>query len=414
MRKISYSCLILFIIGFLPLSMNLSLSSLDKNYNPISKRTIQSNPSVTIEVNPNIELMSIILSYTPWIEILGIPPNSNYSYQDDINEWFEEERFHQAVLDIWELRKGKRITFPLEYIFHFSPPPNLTLMYNYTEDLLPSGGELRLNLTADHLRDFVNDTNFNEFFNAHKSFYDSIVSNFADLNNWNDTILTIENFLGLSKSLYTIILAPYIFFPGGGFGPYIEDQNDTYSYPILMTWSIQNDMPSFGSPISTKWFVLHEFAHSFVNPIVDSYMDQLNSYSGLYEPVRDNLTKFGYSNWQCMLYETLVRAFTAWAFSVEYGEEKGNEILYYDEQGGFYFIRDIYDAYFEYMDRPNQYSSFDQFIPEIQNILARILSQTNESTSLSQTKENTKQISFASFIEFIAILVVLTGLRKKQ
>ena len=425
MRKIRYSCVIVFIIIFLPIFLNLEASDLNKSSNSKSIRTIQSNPSVNIEVNPNIELMSILLSinpYTAWFENFGVPLNSNYSYQDDINEWFKEERFHQAVLDIWELCKGKGVTFPLEFILHFSPPPNLILIYNYTEDLLPSGGEMRLNLTANHLRDFVNDSNFNDFFVAHKSFYNSIVSNFTSLNNWNDTLLTLENFFGLSKSNYTIVLAPYIFF-GGGFGPYLEDQNDTHSYAIITTGRIQNNMPNFGNLLSTKWLVLHEFAHSFINPIVDANMDQLDRYSDLYEPVRDNLTQYGYSNWQCMIYETLVRAFTAWALTEEYGEEKGNEILDYEESYGFYFIRDIYDAYFEYMDKPNQYSSFDHFIPEIQNVLARVLSQISETSNLSQTTENTslsqtqvisKPSYFVFFGEFLAILVFLTILCKRK
>ena len=356
---------------------------------------------VTIEVSPNIELISVVLSYTSWVDTFGISPGINYSYRDDINTWFDGEKLHSAIIQASNLVfTGFSFDAPLNFILHFGAPPNLTLKYNYSNYiLLRGGGEPKLNAFIQELRDFATITNFTDFFTAHKSFYNSIISDFTAAHNWTDAIITLETFMGLSKSNYTIILTPFMF-TGGGFGASIGDEDNTHLYSIIRTGKIQNNTPYFGSPISMFNIILHEFAHGFIDPIVEAHMDQFEQYSDLYWTTEGDYPLRGiYTSWQAMLQETLIRAFTSWAISIEYSGEKADEWLGFEEQQGFYFIRDIYDSYFEFMDKRDQYSTFDHFIPKILKVLDRVL---------SQVKGNTRETSTMTFIEIIIILSLLS------
>ncbi|MHA2039157.1 MAG: DUF4932 domain-containing protein [Promethearchaeota archaeon] len=380
--------------------------SLNKGYQHISPHSNRSDPLVSVEINPNNELISIILSYTSWSNTFGISKDINYSYRDDINISFGGEKLHPAIIQASNLQYlGFSAQIPSKFILHYGSPPSLTLRCNYSDDiLLKEVGEIRLNALAEEIRDFALVTNFSDFYISHQSFYNSIISDFTTIYNWTEAIITLETFFGLSKSNYTIILAPFMFL-GGGFAVWIGDENDTHLYSIVRTWGIQNNMPYFGTPINIVEIVLHEFAHGFVNPIVDAHMDQFEAYSDLYLVVEDNMTQMLYSNWQAMLHETFVRAFTAWFINEEYGEVKAKERLDLEEKRGFYFIRDIYNSYVEFMEKRNQYSTFDHFIPEILKKLDEIL---------SQSKNSTRKTYIVNFIETFLILCIFSLIFRKK
>ena len=56
----------------------------------------------------------------------------------------------------------------------------------------------------------------------------------------------------------------------------------------------------------------HEFCHSFVNPVVDKYMEQLQpAGEKLYTAKAPAMKRLGYQNWQSLIYESVVRACVA-------------------------------------------------------------------------------------------------------
>ena len=48
------------------------------------------------------------------------------------------------------------------------------------------------------------------------------------------------------------------------------------------------------SNISTAF---HEFSHSFIEPISVQYSEQISNQSDLYKPLKSDLSKLGYQNW---------------------------------------------------------------------------------------------------------------------
>ena len=54
---------------------------------------------------------------------------------------------------------------------------------------------------------------------------------------------------------------------------------------------------------------VHEFGHSFVNPVVDQIKDTIiNEKDFLFEPIKEKMSNQAYSSWKISLYEHFVRA----------------------------------------------------------------------------------------------------------
>ena len=57
--------------------------------------------------------------------------------------------------------------------------------------------------------------------------------------------------------------------------------------------------------------ILHEFNHSFVNPLTEKYRDKVELSKKLFEPIREFMTSKAYGEWKITLDEHIVRAVTA-------------------------------------------------------------------------------------------------------
>lgn len=58
--------------------------------------------------------------------------------------------------------------------------------------------------------------------------------------------------------------------------------------------------------------IAHEFRHSFANPVVDKYMEQLRpAGEKLYAAKALAMKRIGYQNWRSLMYESAVRACVA-------------------------------------------------------------------------------------------------------
>ena len=54
---------------------------------------------------------------------------------------------------------------------------------------------------------------------------------------------------------------------------------------------------------------VHEFGHSFVNPVIDQVGDSvINKKDFLFEPIQQEMSDQGYTTWKIALYEHFVRA----------------------------------------------------------------------------------------------------------
>ncbi|MHA2496741.1 MAG: DUF4932 domain-containing protein [Candidatus Hodarchaeales archaeon] len=340
-------------------------------------------PPVTAKVDPNMELLSIALSMTTWFEDHGLSEDVNYPYAEDIRWWFGNYSEHVLIKRLQRYTDwGFTYEAPINFICHFGLPPALVQRYNYSWTVFKGVDQTELNSLAEAFRTFAVETNFMTFYANHQSFYEEIETTINAEQNWTEVRMLLERFFGEWRASYAVILAPFLF-PGGGYGGWVDSSNGTHVLCVIRTLSIQNERPAFGSAAGIKHLALHEFAHSFVNPVVDRHLGEILDYEELFMPVAANMSQMGYGSWPTILSETLVRAFTAWAYGEEYGAESADTKLAYEEGLGFYFVREIYNAYREFLAKRDKYPRWEDFFPEIVGVLENVATSDSSSTQAS-------------------------------
>lgn len=328
--------------------------------------------SVEIMVHPNIELLSVVLSMTTWIETRG-PPDVPYQYGEDIEDHFARFKDHDAVKLAQELTdRGFTYDAPPGFILYFSEPPELKKLYPYSDYLINrAGGEKILDEFADALKRFALESDFTFFYEEHQDFYQLLIESVRKDFDQENLVSDLEGFFGVEQASYAIILAPYLF-PSGGYGPRIKENGKFHCYEIVRVSEIKQGIPFFGSSSDIYYVSLHEFGHSFVNPITESFRPEVAKYSGLFTPVADIMESMAYGTWETMLNETLIRAFTCYKVYEESGTEKGRICLSREKNRGFYFIEDIFELYLDYMKNRDIYPDFRSFYPHILDKLGEI------------------------------------------
>jgi hypothetical protein len=156
------------------------------------------------------------------------------------------------------------------------------------------------------LRRFVDRAWFRDFLEAHAALYEktgealrSLVESQADLG-W------FDRFLG-AKAGGRFVIVPALVNGGGDYGPGMRAEDGREEmYAILGVWKVD----SAKQPVFDRAFLptlVHEFAHSYVNPLVDRFTRLDGSGNRTYRSVTTEMHAQAYGNG----HESLVRASAA-------------------------------------------------------------------------------------------------------
>jgi hypothetical protein len=366
------------------------------------------NQKIFVEVNPTVELINIVFSFTNKSEIeekFGISPiKLNSKYAEDINEWFSPYKNHKAIKLAQKLVEHLFVCdAPVSFAIYFSDPPDLKKKCKYSKEFLESRGVEKATLDefADILRDFSRETNFIEFYDSHKEFYEEIIQEAEKRIELEDIVKTVEDFFGKERKEYHLVLMPSSLF-GGGFGPHLPTGE---IYCLISPFPPTGQEPQMISYLTNKmayYLVLHEFSHPFINPVVEKYASEFEKYSYLIDPY---LKRFGqiivdnesipaapYQSWG-FFSELLDRASNAYI-----AKQKGDWIFARGilgvgaEAQGFYFIKDAYKLYGVYEANRDKYPNFESFLPIILEELDKI--------------EQSKEINMGEIAIIIASIIV--------
>ncbi|MEM8566786.1 MAG: DUF4932 domain-containing protein [Bacteroidota bacterium] len=154
---------------------------------------------------------------------------------------------------------------------------------------------------------------------------------------------------------------------GGNYGPKILFHDKEIVYAIMGTWSID----SLGRPVYPvkDYFptLLHEFNHSFVNHVVQKYINDLAaSGTKIFKPLKSQMEAMAYATWQTMYMEAVVRAAV-----IKYLKDH-NYPKYFIEQelnqqvdNGFYWTPELVEELEKYADNRQNYPDLESYMPEI-------------------------------------------------
>jgi len=375
---------------------------------------------VDVRVDPRIELLSVVQMFTSWKDIVIV--KRDYEYKKEVLEWFKPYENHRVVELCEYLRDFECTCMLTGFMVHVTEPPelkfveklDLNTIYTFTrftcsklgswfdkyfgksetiklygidrnkyaflpglkaraEEELMLLGELMakrvLNEFIKYLRDFVHKSNFTEFFNMHKSFYESIIEKSKLRYTAPKIIGYLEDFFKKYEEDASIILCPL--YSSFGFG----HKFDNKVFVFVGSRRIDNDFPIFEG---VEDLILNELSRGRIGSILCAkYFDEIMEYSHLFERLGDYV-KSTHGSWIQALNVHLATAIEA-LIRYHYMHASKEEIASYldwRKRIGFIFTKDFYRLLNEWVENKDKYSSFEEFFPKIIKLLKTLAKST--------------------------------------
>lgn len=287
----------------------------------------ESPKQIHVRFNNNIEFLGFVF-HMAWIgpEELGggqnNPPDSHWRAYG-LNVYQHYLPFSQSS----HLAKIKEIGYNLDYgpvvrlMFQIDDFPHAKMNDRITEEDLKNfspnhdadeGREIVKTL-LDELNLFYEEVNFDQYMLESEKYYQAAMREIMKIKPDDKFIPEMENFYQKEFSSYTLV--PSLLIPTGmGFGQHFQsgDSIDIYDvFGSLNEQTLTEDDLNMGFTDQKRMLELsiHEFGHSFVNPVVDQVPDSLIAQTSfLFDPIAEDMYNQGYNNWKTCLYEHFVRA----------------------------------------------------------------------------------------------------------
>ena len=324
------------------------------------------NPIPFPKVDQRVELLSIVFRLAGNDEYNR---NDNVSYVRDIHRHFDKFASHPLIIYAKELRDSNRIGYDavVAMAIHLKEPPSLDPLVPFSTNL----PDQRWNAATatkftSLLKQFYKDADCNTFFQSEAANYAIAQRQFETLFKQLDVSWYPKFYGKAPNESFNIIIG--LGNGGTNYGPHLNLPNGTKKvYAVIGSGSFDSTGTPFYDSKNYLPTLIHEFNHSFVNYLTDSYVKQL-SRSGeiIFEKERSAMQKQAYSDWKTMMNEALVRASV-----VQYLKTHNTDTSVADKElklqlaRGFVWIRPLVNLLGKYEKQRNAYPTLESFIPEI-------------------------------------------------
>jgi len=324
-------------------------------------------PPLRIQVDPRVELMSLIF------RLAGNPEYSQgrlKSFTADVEKQFGAFREHDVVQLARELRRTHGVSYDacMSMAVHLDNVRDLKLRVPL--DPWPDGLDHRwtaedVNRFLEAARRFVKETSFLDFVKQHRALYETTENRLRELMEKEGHLEWFQEFFGeRPKATFTIV--PGLLNGGSCYGSHCREIGGQESlYCILGVWKTDSEgLPEFTRDMLGT--VVHEFGHSYANPVVDRHEAELAEVGdALYAPLAARMRAQAYGNGLTLLRESLVRACEVrYAFRYD-GEAAGKRAIAYQVDRGFLWMQELSDLFVDYEAHRDQYPTLEAFAPRL-------------------------------------------------
>jgi len=323
---------------------------------------------ITIEVDPRVELIGIVF------RLAGSPEFNDGTlrpYAKAIERHFGDFDSHPVVKMAAQLRNTRLMSCdgPMSLAVH--------IVYNYrlrkTAEEWPSTLDYRWEKqeTAEFLeklRQFAAETKFDEFFKAQRDIYETGIQSCKDLIGPLNLEKWLVVFFGVKDCGDLKLVLGFV----NGFYNYgvrfTHDQtSEKYAIVGMRPFDAANTV--IFRPMNLGHTV-HEFCHSFANPIVKKYLDQMQpAGEKLFAAHEAAMRMRGYQKWESVMYETAVRACVMSFIRQKWEPIYVGYFLEYEVKAGFVWTEDMGNFLKTYENQRDKYPTFESFFPEFVTFL---------------------------------------------
>ncbi|MEW6743818.1 MAG: DUF4932 domain-containing protein [Planctomycetota bacterium] len=327
----------------------------------------QREERIQVGVDPRVELMGIIFRLAGNPEYNMAP---RYSYIANVEEKFRPFEGHAVIKTAQRLRNERGVSFDAVMSMALHVTDAIELEERVPFDLPPVKLDKRwpledARLFLEQARDFVEESGFEEFLQAHQAFYDEVASRLRERLSQRDYLAWFDEFFG-ARPKATFRSIPGLLNGGGNYGcsvvmPDGSEEIDT----VLGVWDMDEQRkPRFGYGIVPT--VVHEFCHSYVNAVVDRHVEELRpAGERIFPHGAAQMRQQAYGNWTTMMYESFVRVCVVrYLFATE-GEAAGKQEIAEQHQRGFHWTGEFAALLDDYEANRDGYKGFDDFVPDI-------------------------------------------------
>ncbi len=325
-------------------------------------------PIIQPKVDERVELLSIVFRLAEAEEYMN---NDIADYTKDIDEYFFQFKEHEVIKYAKEIRQTNEVAY--DAVMSMAVRIEIKDGIRFNENIFPLDldkrwGQENADKFIKLLAQFYIESKFHDFFINHSLLYNVAEKNF-------NTILSkikfdwFQNFFGEKPNGdYNLFIS--LTNGGNNYGAnthFKDGRKDIFS--IIGTWrtdSLKNPIYSVNT-IST---IIHEFNHSFCNPLIDANYDKMDKQaSKFFKLVSKILSQQAYDIPKIMLYEILVRACVIKYYqNNKISENKVKSLIANEKSNGFLWIEELVNLLSNYEKNRDKYLTLNSFMPEIVNL----------------------------------------------
>lgn len=346
---------------------------------------------LAVEVNYNVEVLGLayfigfegvdIENKTVEIEGKNIPKKEWHKYGFYIYEKYKKYATSEKLAKSFAVADHLWLDYIINLLIQVDNFPRAQLrgdldakyFINFSVKKDTAEAKQNAGIFLDGLNSFYEEINFKQYIIDTKEFYTSAVKQVKKNLPGNNFVPVIESFY--RKSFQKYILVPSLTIPKGmGFGLNFTKNGKTTLFNVFGAFELQafHDPKSldlgFGNQQRLRELSIHEFGHSFVNPVIDSIpQDLVATTERLFEPIKPAMEKQGYNTWKASLYEHFVRAGEV-VIAKRMGDLPGSKKLYknYVDDRQFTYLPEIIEELENYTG--SRYSYFDAVMKVMHNL----------------------------------------------
>jgi hypothetical protein len=315
-----------------------------------------------ISTDPRIELLSIVFH---------LAGNSEYNqcrlpgYCADLDKYFAPFKDDEAVRMARELNQKSGINYDavMSMAIHIKDVDTVAQRVPFEEKGRWRPDDARRFLVA--LRGFVERSKFRLFVEAHAALYETTGARLRALVESNADFSWFDKFFG-AKPASRFIVIPGLVNGGGNYGPSLtaEDGREEM-YAILGVWQVDADQqPRFGKNAYVPTLV-HEFAHSYVNYLVDRFPALDPAGNAVFGPVAGAMVNQAYGNGHTLVCESLVRAATARYILAHDGAAQARNEVANEIGRSFLWTGELFQLLAGYESDRERFPTLEAFMPKV-------------------------------------------------
>lgn len=302
------------------------------------------------EINKDIELVQVLL-YLSEQQDKTIQCINNKTYTTAISTWFATHKNHPAV----QLTKDLICN---ENFIHIRPLQTILSLKN-----IIASPEHPLYAWGTAVEDFRGASEFDAFFESQTNYYAWILDHIAscDFDTW---VGFIDTYFRQKPDNFRLIVCPI----AGNYGFSMNENGKNVAYTVrFMPKYDESGTPDWNFDFFAKG-IAHEYAHCFVNPVVEAHVDLLQKHPDFFAKHND-VPNF-YNTDYAVINEYFVRAFQIRFMECNHALFPGFDIEkeYEYQRKAFLFIDRFVEVLREFEASEINFSEF--YLKHIEKILA--------------------------------------------